>query len=374
MIPGFRPATPRRLPLATAISALVLLLFPGCRALRPTTGSELRRRGDEIVVCGRYFHTGAPVVLWTDPGGYDAYRVERHFGPLTNASWEAPRGQNRGPESPNRYGLRKEGLSATALERVRAGGWDLPTLQRVVDQFVLHYDASGTSRRCFETLHDRRGLSVHFLLDVDGTLYQTLDLKERAWHATTSNTRSIGIEIAQAGAVPADQTQRLDASYTNDAAGVRLVLPGGGDSGIRNTNLTARPARPERVIGEIQGTRLAQYDFTDEQYATLARLTATLCRVFPRLPCRAPREADGSVTPHKLPEADLKAYTGVLGHYHIQTDKVDPGPAFQWDKLLREARHWLPHRLRRSSRALDVPSTPVTATPPAAAPASTPAG
>ncbi len=31
---------------------------------------------------------------------------------------------------------------------------------------------------------------------------QTLDLKERAWHASTANTRSIGIEIANIGAYP----------------------------------------------------------------------------------------------------------------------------------------------------------------------------
>ena len=36
------------------------------------------------------------------------------------------------------------------------------------------------------------------MLDVDGTIYQTLDVKERAWHATTSNTRAVGIEIATA--------------------------------------------------------------------------------------------------------------------------------------------------------------------------------
>src|SRR3954462_3800843 len=42
-------------------------------------GAPLARQGDEIVVCGQLFHTGAPVVLWMDPGGYDAYRVEKHF-------------------------------------------------------------------------------------------------------------------------------------------------------------------------------------------------------------------------------------------------------------------------------------------------------
>ena len=87
-------------------------------------------------------------------------------------------------------------------ERVRGGGWDLPTLQDVVDQFVIHYDVCGTSQTCFHVLHDQRGLSVQFMLDVDGTIYQTLDLKERARHATISNNRSIGIEIANIGAYP----------------------------------------------------------------------------------------------------------------------------------------------------------------------------
>src|SRR4051794_18814176 len=48
----------------------------------PRVGEPLARRGDEIVVCGQLFHTTAPVVLWTDPGGYDAYRVDRRFGPV----------------------------------------------------------------------------------------------------------------------------------------------------------------------------------------------------------------------------------------------------------------------------------------------------
>ena len=57
-------------------------------------------------------------------------------------------------------------------------------------------------------LHDLRGLSVHFMLDLDGTIYQTLDLKEGAWHATVANGRSIGIEIANIGAYPPDGASR----------------------------------------------------------------------------------------------------------------------------------------------------------------------
>lgn len=322
------------------VSLLISGAVSGCRLSKP--GGELKRHGDEIMACGRLFHTGTPVVLWTDPGGYDAYRVERRFAAWTNASWEATRAEGASLDTPNRYGLRREGLSPETLEKVRGGGWDLVTLQGVVDQFVLHYDATGTSRRCFEVLHDRRGLSVHFMLDVDGTIYQTLDLKERAWHATTSNTRSIGIEIAQPGAVPLAQSNRLSAWYRTDARGVRLdPSQVGKDSGVRAPDFEGRPARPGLVVGNIQGIELVQYDFTPQQYEALARLTAALCRVFPGIRCEAPRDASGAVVNVKLPDDQLRAYSGVLGHYHIQTDKVDPGPAFDWDRYLREARRWL---------------------------------
>jgi hypothetical protein len=162
-------------------------------------GARLDRRGDEIVVCGQLFHTTAPVVLWTDPGGYDAYRVERRFVPIAQASWAASKDVKQ-LRAPNRYGMRTRGLPAGMVENVRGGGWDIETLKKVVDQFVIHFDAAGTSRRCFEILHDIRGLSVHFMLDVDGTIYQTLDVKEAAWHATIANNRSIGVEIANIGA------------------------------------------------------------------------------------------------------------------------------------------------------------------------------
>ena len=171
----------------------------GCRTpVRP--GTPVSRKGDEIIVAGQLFHTGTKVVTWMDPGGYDAYRVERRFAPIENSSWEASKAELPELSGPARYNIRKAGLTDEELERVRGGGWDLPSLQKVVDQFVLHYDVCGTSRQCFKVLQDFRGLSVHFMLDIDGTIYQTLDLKERAWHATTSNTRSVGIEIANMGA------------------------------------------------------------------------------------------------------------------------------------------------------------------------------
>lgn len=315
-----------------------LLVLAGC-VTGPRPGQPLTRAGDEIMVAGQLFHTGTPVVLWTDPGGYDGYRVERRFAPFAQSDWEQSRSNAPTLTTPNRYGLRREHLDTNQLERVRGGGWSLSELQAVVDQFVLHYDACGTSRRCFEVLHDQRGLSVHFMLDVDGTIYQTLDLKERAWHATSSNSRAVGIEIASVGAVPPAQRRTLESWYIPDGDRLNLVFPEWiGDPGVRTRGFVGHPARPELISGRVQEEELVQYDFTSQQYAALAQLTATLCRVFPNLPCDVPRDSAGQVIPHKLPDETLANYHGVLGHFHIQTNKVDPGPAFQWERVIGEAR------------------------------------
>ena len=41
---------------------------------------------------------------------------------------------------------------------------------------------------------------------------------------------------------------------------------------------------------------------------------------------------------HALSGEQYEVYQGVLGHYHVQTDKQDPGPAFQWDAVIFGAR------------------------------------
>lgn len=325
------------------MSLLAVFAGTGCSTMH-RVGEVAPRKGDEIVAAGQFFHTGTAVVLWLEPGGYDAYRVERRFSPLQKSDWETSRTNNPNLHTPNRYNLRKKSLTPGQIEQVRGGGWDLPLLQQVVDQFVIHFDVCGTSRTCFKVLQDGRGLSVHFMLDLDGTIYQTLDLKERAWHATISNDRSVGIEIANMGAYGLNGKNPFAEWYKTEANGVTtLTLPERyGDGGIRTPGFVGHPARPEPLRGNIQGEDLVQYDFTPEQYKALIKLTAALCKIFPRIKCEYPTDASGKLIPHKLPDEKLADYHGVLGHYHIQTNKNDPGPAFQWDLVIGNARKLLP--------------------------------
>jgi N-acetyl-anhydromuramyl-L-alanine amidase AmpD len=275
--------------------------------------------GDEIVVCDSLIPTGTRVVLWTEAAGYDGYKPSATTRPSIL------------------YGDRTDMLDRQQMELVKQSGWDLALLRAVVTQFVIHYDAAGTSRECFHLLHDQRGLSVHFLLDLDGTIYQTLDLRERAWHATTANGRSIGIEIANRGAVP---TPTLLAEwYSRDAGGLRITFPARiGQTGILTPNFVGRPATDHIIRGMVQGQLLYQYDLTEQQYQALIRLTATICRVLPRVKCDYPRDAAGHLITSKLPDDVLSRYCGLLGHYHIQRDKQDPGPALQWDRVVDGAK------------------------------------
>ena len=136
------------------------------------------------------------------------------------------------------------------------------------------------------------------MLDIDGTIYQTLDLKEAAWHATKANGRSIGIEIANIGAYPVGRqhsTGGLVSSPTPTGASGSSIP--GEVQGRRpdDSARVLRPIRNEKIVGTIQGETLEQYDFTPQQYEALAKLTATLCTVFPKIRCDYPRDEKGAL-------------------------------------------------------------------------------
>lgn len=285
---------------------------------------------DQIVVCGERFSIGTPVVLWTDPGGYDAYATLPSL-PETG-------------EAALRY---KPGRSWANTDRPLARG----ELAAGIDLFVLHYDVCGFSRRCFDVLHNKRGLSVHFLLDVDGTLYQTLDLRDQAWHGREVNARSIGIEIANIGAYAdsgdlgialLDDASQLPAIlrdwYAPRHEGLFLELPADNATTQIRSPGPFRSNRSTFVRGNIHGKSYVQADFTPQQYAALARLARGLNRALPRIRLDAPRDTAGCVRSDKLLPAELAGFSGIIGHYHITTSKIDPGPAFDWEFFLRSAR------------------------------------
>lgn len=73
---------------------------------------------------------------------------------------------------------------------------------RSVDMLVLHCTA-GTAAQTLQILH-KLNLSAHYIIDLNGDIYQCVDESKRAWHAGVGfwrgedcglNDRSVGIEI-----------------------------------------------------------------------------------------------------------------------------------------------------------------------------------
>jgi N-acetylmuramoyl-L-alanine amidase len=83
--------------------------------------------------------------------------------------------------------------------------------QRRPNFVILHHSGSGAAALALRTLTDpARRVSAHYLVSRDGTIYQLVDERARAWHAGASywggtrdvNSASLGIEVDNDGSEP----------------------------------------------------------------------------------------------------------------------------------------------------------------------------
>jgi len=219
--------------------------------LGPKTWEALRGRifeppaREHLIIGGALVAVPFPVVTWLEPGGLSFY-----------------------------------GRRGWAKRRDPSGNG--------VNLFVLHWDGCTSSHQCFHVLLDR-GLSVHLMLDGDGTVYQALDLAEaRAWHAGNVNERSVGVEIQNP---------------------VRL-----------HRNKWQKPPRP--IVSEARVHARGNYehlDFYDVQKRRVVELAEVLCERF-GIPRALPTDGD-AVSRSLAPPG----FRGVCGHYHVSKTKPDPG-------------------------------------------------
>jgi N-acetylmuramoyl-L-alanine amidase len=223
----------------------------------------------------------------------------------TKCTGITPFGEKAKNRSPKRFStrpaLRRYGMNPP-LEAAKA----------VIRQFVIHHDGLMSSQQCFHVLQNERGLSCHFLIDNDGTIYQTLDLALCGFHASEFNPFSVGVELANRG----------------DANGPI----GKFKEFYRNTPWYAK--RPPKPI-QIHGSKILAYDFTPEQYAAMQGLARTLTRLLPNLPVEYPQDVPGHQSQTTIPNP--MSYSGYVGHYHLTQRKWDPGP-FDFKEFCRKLR------------------------------------
>ncbi len=102
------------------------------------------------------------------------------------------------------------------LDSLGAKQWEAPSPNfdvRTPDLVIIHHTAENSCQQALETLTDPRGnrkVSAHYLICKDGTVYQLVDERYRAWQAGISrwgnihnvNSVSLGIELDNTGNEP----------------------------------------------------------------------------------------------------------------------------------------------------------------------------
>ena len=252
-------------------------------------------RARTILVLGRRFllPDGAKVRTFDDPDGVDVQ---------AEARWE--------------------GCPHPVVLPRRSDPKTLQAVAKAVDMVVLHGDLTTDPRMTVRMLA-RHGLSTHFVINWDGHIDQLADVAMRTAHAGDVNDRSVGIDLNGPNLNLAREPGRNAEKGELDAwrADRARALAWERKHGLK------RPV----VQGSINGVTVRAYGYTDAQYRALAALLKVLCAVLPRIKPDAPRDAKGQVVRGRVAEPTP---AGILAHWHLSPSRWDPGPAFDWKRIV----------------------------------------
>jgi len=168
--------------------------------------------------------------------------------------------------------------------------------QRGIRLFVNHWDVCLNSHACNSVLN-RRGISVHFLIDNDGTIYQTMDMQHGAWHAGTSrvNRSSVGVEISNA------YYPKYQDWYVRNGHGERATIDD----------------------AWVHGTKLDPFlDFYPAQIEAAKALWVAIDKAT-NVEMQTPLSQFDKTSTKYVQDVVYGKYQGIVSHYHCSKRKID---------------------------------------------------
>jgi len=162
--------------------------------------------------------------------------------------------------------------------------------------FVNHWDVCLSSESCVKVLN-RRGVSVHFCIDNDGTIYQILDTQHGAWHAgnTYGNKHGIGVEISNA------YYTKYQDWYVKNGFG----------------------ERPIQEHGYVHGRTLKPFtDFYPVQLEALKALWKAV-HTGMGIPLEYPKNSEGHIETSVHKDVAKGKFSGFCNHYNFTKNKID---------------------------------------------------
>tara|TARA_R100000426_G_scaffold3598_1_gene5890 strand:+ start:1092 stop:2012 length:921 start_codon:yes stop_codon:yes gene_type:complete len=168
--------------------------------------------------------------------------------------------------------------------------------KRQIRYFINHWDVCLNSTSCQNVLN-RRGASVHFLIDNDGTIYQTMDLQHAAWHAGSERTNrpSIGVEISNA------YYPKYQSWYKKHGFGERPIIDD----------------------AWVHGEKLDPFTgFYPEQIEALKSLWVSIHHAT-GIPFETPTNQFGNTSTKYEQDVAYGKFSGFVSHYHVSKRKID---------------------------------------------------
>ncbi len=168
--------------------------------------------------------------------------------------------------------------------------------KRSVRLFVNHWDACLSSNAC-QTILNKRGISVHFMIDNDGTIYQTVDMQHGCWHAGSErvNRASVGVEISNA------YYPKYQDWYVRNGFGERPEVEGA------------------RVHGEVLDPFLGFYPVQIRAMKALWRAIHNCAGI----EYETPLNQFGTTSKKYEQEVKYGKFNGFVSHYHVSKNKID---------------------------------------------------
>ena len=180
--------------------------------------------------------------------------------------------------------------------------------KRKVTNFVSHWDVCLSSESCYRVLKNR-GISVHFGIDNDGTIYQYMDCNHIAWHAGSSkwNNNSIGVEISNA------YYPKHQGWYKSHGYGERPLWEN------------------KKVHGKYLDPFLGFYDVQLQALQALMKAIHTAYDI----PLECPLSPNNKTSTGICKSAVSGKFNGFISHYHLTNRKIDCA-GLDLKKLLEE--------------------------------------
>ena len=192
--------------------------------------------------------------------------------------------------------------------KIEGGHYKWKAEDRKPDQFVNHWDVCLSAESCARVVN-KKGIGIHFCIDNDGTIYQTMDTQKGAWHCGDSygNKHGIGVEISNA------YYTKYQSWYERHGFGPRPVVAKG--------------------EAKVHGRGLKEHlDFYPVQVEALKALWKAI-HLGLGIPLQAPVDTEGKPIRGRDPRCNSGEFKGFNHHYHYTTRKIDCAGLDIWSLL-----------------------------------------